>query len=66
MLLSIYVGELFLSDIDPAAEGSACEPGEWLDDLTEGSEFCSASVSCCEAVAVRKKTVHDNLHIVST
>lgn len=56
----MYVGELFLSDIDPAAEGSVCEPGEWPDDLTEGSEFCSASVSCCEAVAGRKKTDNDN------
>lgn len=54
------MGELFLSDIDPAAEGSVCEPGEWPDDLTEGSEFCSASVSCCEAVAGKRK-IHDNL-----
>lgn len=49
------MGELFLSDTDPAAAGSVCEPGEWPDDLTEGSEFCSASVSCCEAVAGKKK-----------
>lgn len=38
--------------MDPAAGG--CVPGEWLDGLTEGSELGSVSVSCCEAVAVRK------------
>lgn len=58
------MGELFFSDIDPAAEGSACEPGEWPDDLTEGSECCSASGSCCEAVAGKKKAGDDSLDII--
>lgn len=46
LLLSIYVGELLLSDMDPAAEGRGCVAGEWPDDLTEGSELGSASGSC--------------------
>lgn len=40
--------------MDPAAEERVCVAGEWPDDLTEGSELGSASVSCCEAVAERK------------
>lgn len=48
----MYEGELLLSDMDPAARGWV--PGEWPDGLTEGSELGSVSVSCCEAVAVRK------------
>lgn len=55
------MGELFLSDIDPAAEGSVCVAGEWADDLTEGSEFCSASGSCCEAVAGKRKISNENM-----
>ena len=50
----MYVGELLLSDMDPAPEGGGCVAGEWLDDLTEGSELDSASGSCCNAVAGRK------------
>lgn len=50
------MGELLLSDMDPAAEERVCVAGEWPDDLTEGSELGSASVSCCEAVAERKAT----------
>lgn len=53
----MYVGELFLSDIDPAHEGSDCVAGEWPDGLTEGSELGSASGSCCDAVANREKKI---------
>lgn len=45
------MGELLLSDMDPAAEGRVCVAGEWPDDLTEGSELDSVSGSCCDAVA---------------
>lgn len=55
LLLSIYVGELFLSDMDPAAEGRVWLAGEWPDDFAEGSELGSASVSCCDAVAKKEK-----------
>lgn len=56
LLLSMYVGELLLSDMDPAPEGSVCVVGEGPDALTVGSELGSASGSCCEAVAERKGT----------
>lgn len=57
LLLSIYVGELLLSDMDAAAEGRVCVAGEWPDDLTGGSELDSASGSCCEAVAGKKSKI---------
>lgn len=53
----MYVGELLLSDMDPAAEGRVCVAGEWPVDLTEDSELGSASDSCCEAVAGRKRKI---------
>lgn len=53
----MYVGELLLSDMDPAAEGRVCGAGECPDDLTEGSALGSASCSCCEAVAGRKSKI---------
>lgn len=57
LLLSMYVGELLLSDMDPPAEGRVCVPGEWPDGFTEGSELASASVSCCEAVAKTRENI---------
>lgn len=46
LFLSVYVGELLLSDIEPVAVGADCTAGEWPDALTDGSELGSASVSC--------------------
>lgn len=55
----MYVGELFLSDIDPVHVGSDCVAGEWPVGLTEGSELGSVSGSCCDAVASRQyKILH--------
>lgn len=48
------MGELLLSDMDPAPEDRVCVAGEWPGGLTEGSELDSASGSCCEADAGRK------------
>lgn len=47
------MGELLLSDMDAAPEGSVCVAGEWPDTLIVGSELVSGSGSCCEAVAGR-------------
>lgn len=57
LLLSMYVGELLLSDMDPAAGGNVCVAGERPDGFTEGSELDSASGSCCEAVAGRQSKI---------
>lgn len=53
------MGELLLSDMDPAPEGRVCVAGERPDGLTEESELDSASGSCCEAVAGGKSKIQN-------
>lgn len=55
LLLSAYVGELLLSDMEAVAGGPDCTAGEWPDGLTVASELGSASGSCWDAVAGKEQ-----------